>query len=79
MGLDKLPPVGEIVNLVSVRSIGSDGDTLIAGNSTVEFECVGSCSVDVMRDSADLFELIIHVVAFIFNKRGVNFLGRRYQ
>jgi hypothetical protein len=66
MGLDKLAPVGEIVNLVRVGSVGSDGDTLITGNSTVEFECVGGCSVDIMGDSTDLFELIIHGVAFIF-------------
>lgn len=57
---DPLPPVGIILNLVGVGSIGSDGDTVLAGLAGMEFEGVDGCSVDEVRDTPDMFELIVH-------------------
>lgn len=63
-GLDTLAPIGEIINLIGIWSVGSDRNALFAGNSSVEFESICSCSIDVVGNSSDLFELIVHGVCF---------------
>ncbi len=61
MRFDALPPVGIILNLVSVGAVGSDGDTVFAGPAGLEFESMDGCSVEKIGDSADVFELIVHI------------------
>ena len=58
---DALPPVGIILNLVGVGTVGSDGDTVLAGLAGMEFEGMDRCSVDIKGHSADVFELICHM------------------
>ena len=58
---DALPPVGIILNLVGVGAVGSDGDTVLAGMTGLEFEGMNGCSVEEIGDSVDVFELIGHM------------------
>jgi hypothetical protein len=58
---DALPPIGIILNLVGVGAIGSDGDTVLAGNSSDNFKCVCSCSTDIMRNALNLFKFKVHI------------------
>lgn len=58
---DALPPVGIILNLVGVGTVGSDGNTVLAGLAGMEFEGIDGCSVDEIGDSVDVFELIGHM------------------
>ena len=58
---DALPPIGIILNLVGVGAVGSDGDAVIAGLAGMEFEGMDGCSVEEIRDSMDVFELIVHI------------------
>lgn len=58
---DALPPVGIILNLVGVGTVGSDGNTVLAGLAGMEFEGIDGCSVDEMWNISDMFELIVHI------------------
>ena len=58
---DALPPIGIILNLVGVDTVGSDGDAVIAGLAGLEFEGVYGCSIDKIGYSVDVFELIVHI------------------
>jgi hypothetical protein len=58
---DALPPVGIILNLVGVGAVGSDGDTVFAGPTGLEFEGIDGCSVNIKGYSLDVFELIVHI------------------
>ena len=68
-----LPPVGKILNSVRVWMIGPNGDTVLAGLSSLEFEGVDGSSVEIVGDSSDVFELIGHIVSFMMG-RSVQFL-----
>ncbi len=65
---DALPPIGIILNLVGVGAIGSDRDTMLAGLAGMEFEGMDGCSVDKVRNSPDVFELIGHMWGRAFPK-----------
>jgi hypothetical protein len=58
---DALPPIGIILNLVGVGAIGSDGDTMLAGMTGMEFEGMDDCSVNIKGYSVYVFELIVHI------------------
>jgi len=58
---DALPPIGIILNLVGVGAVGSDGDTMLAGLTSMEFEGVDGCSVNIKGHSVNMFELIVHI------------------
>jgi len=61
-GLDTLSPVGEIVNLVNICAIGSNNDAVFTGLTASELEGSDVDAVEIVRDSSDVFELIVHVV-----------------
>jgi hypothetical protein len=58
---DALPPIGIIVNLVGIGAISSDGDTVLARLAGMEFKGIDGCSVNIVWNSPDMFELIGHV------------------
>ena len=58
---DALPPIGIILDLVGIGAIGSDGDTVLAGLTGMEFEGMDRCSIDKVWNTPDMFELIGHV------------------
>jgi len=62
--LDMFSPIGKIGDGVGCGVIGTDGDAVRTGLSVVEFEDSDSGSVEVVRDSMDVFELIIHLTLF---------------
>jgi len=68
-----LPPVGKILNAVRVGVISPDVDAVLAGLSALEFEGVDGGSVEIVGDSSDVFELIVHVVTFIMITIQFNF------
>lgn len=71
--LDTFSPVGKIDNGVGCGVVGTDGETGAGWFSVVEFESSDSGSVEVVGDSMDVFELIIHSSALFFRKFGFNF------
>jgi hypothetical protein len=64
-GLAPLPPVREVVNAASVSRVGADVDTIPTRFSCVEFEGIeGSTGAEVVGDTVDVFELIVHLHLF---------------
>jgi len=40
-----------------------DVDTVLAGESSLEFEGLDGGSVEIVGDASDVFEFIVHIVA----------------
>lgn len=55
-----LSPVIDVGDAVSCGIVCSDLDTVLAGLASLEFECSDSCSVEIVRDAANVFEFIGH-------------------
>jgi hypothetical protein len=65
-GLDTLSPIWEIVNFVSICSIGSNDSTMFTGLTCMEFKDSDVDAVEIVGDSANVFELITHLVTSYF-------------
>jgi hypothetical protein len=55
-----LSPVIDVGDAVSCDIVCSDLDAVLAGLSSLELECSDSCSVEIVRDAANVFEFIGH-------------------
>lgn len=74
-GLAPLPPVREVVNAVSVSRVGADVDTIPTRFSSVKLEGIeGSTGAEVVGDTVDVFELIVHLRTSLSISNGFNFL-----
>ena len=73
-GLAPLPPVREVVNVVSVGRIGTDADTVPTWLSCIKLEGIDiSAGTEVVGDAVDVFELIVHLPP-LSSSDGFNFL-----
>ena len=73
--LDGFTPIGKVGNGISI--IGSNGDAFRAGLSTLKLEGVEGGSVEVVGDTVDLFELIIHGLLYSIHFIRFNFIVYR--
>ena len=67
--LDPFPPIDSILNVVTIGIVSSDLDAVLAGLSVTELEGLDGGSVEIIGDTSDVFEFIIHVVSFISPRR----------
>ena len=73
-GLAPLPPVREVVNDASVSRVGADVDTISTGLSCIELEGIeGPAGAEVVGDTVDVFELIVHLRTSLSVSNGFNF------
>jgi hypothetical protein len=66
-GLAPLPPVREVVNVTSVGRIGADADTVSTRLSCIKLEGIDVCSIEVVGDSMNVFEFIVHLRVPLFS------------
>jgi hypothetical protein len=74
---DAFSPIRKVVNGVGGGVISSKGDTFRTGFACVKFEGVESGSVEVVGDSVDLFELIVHGLRYSIYFIAFNFIKYR--
>jgi hypothetical protein len=63
--LDKFLPVVGIGNAILCGVISADGKAVATGFSCVELKGVDGGTVEVVGDSSDVFELIVHFLTFL--------------
>uniref|UniRef100_A0A6C0KRK3 Uncharacterized protein n=1 Tax=viral metagenome TaxID=1070528 RepID=A0A6C0KRK3_9ZZZZ len=59
--LDTFSPIGKISDGVGCGVVGTNGEAGTGWFSVVEFEGSNCSSVEIVRDTMDVFEFIIHV------------------
>ena len=72
--LNTFSPIGKIGNGVGCGVVGTDGEAGTGWFSVIKFEGSNGGSVEVVGDSVDVFELIIHCSALFFIKFRFNFI-----